>query len=206
MAGPRGMSGAAFRIDFDEATHSYKIDGRPVPGVTSVLDPLQKLDDIPPEVLAAAAEFGTHVHQACHLHNLDDLDWDALDPRLAVYVEGYRNFLADTGFHVVHSEKRVGSKRCGYAGTLDLFGVLRGRPSMIDIKSTAALPRTVGPQTAAYSEALTETTGEKAKARYCLHLGPHLGARAYKLVELKNPQDFTVFVSALNIHRWRAVA
>jgi hypothetical protein len=200
------MIGTPFLLEFDEPTHSYKLDGRPVPGVTSVLDPLQKLDDIPPDVLAAAAEFGQHVHQACHLHNLDDLDWQSLDPRLALYVEGYRNFLADTGFQVIHSEKRVASKRCQYAGTLDLFGLLQRRPSMIDIKSTAALPRIVGPQTAAYSEALTETTGEKAARRYCLHLGPHLGARAYKLVEQKNPQDFTVFVSALNIYRWRAVA
>jgi hypothetical protein len=127
---------------------------------------------------------------------------DSLDPRLALYVEGYRSFLTDSGFQVVHSEKRVGSVMYQYCGTLDLFGVLKRGKAVLDIKSTAALPRIVGPQCAAYGQALYETTGDKATRRYCLHLKP----QGYKLVEQTNVQDFNVFLSALNIHRWRAAA
>jgi hypothetical protein len=190
------------RIDFEEQGHRYTLNGKPVPGVTSILEPLQKLDDIPPDVLAAAAEFGQHVHAACHLHNVGDLDWDSLDPRLALYVRGYINFLTDSGMQVVHSEKRVGSVMYQYCGTLDLFGFLQRGRALIDLKSTAALPRIVGPQTAAYNQALYETTGDKATRRYCLHLKPE----GYKLVEQTNPQDFNVFLCALGVHRWRALA
>jgi hypothetical protein len=190
------------RLEFDEPAHAYTLNGKRVPGVTSVLEPLQKLDGIPPDVLAAAAEFGQHVHAACHLHNIGDLDWDSLDPRLALYVQGYLAFLEDTGFQVVHSEKRVGSVMYQYGGTLDLFGMLKRGKSMIDLKSTAALPRIVGPQTAAYNQALYETTGDKATRRYCLHLKP----QGYKLVEQDNRQDFNTFLCALGIARWRAAA
>jgi len=75
---------------------------------------------------------------------------------------------------------------------------------VIDIKSTSVLPRTVGPQTAAYEAAYYETTGgERTDRRYCLHLKPD----GYNLVPLKDGagiQDLTLFVSALNVHRWRA--
>jgi len=186
-------------LAFDEPSHTYTLHGKRVPGVTEVLDTIRMLDGVPPEVLAAAGEFGTHVHQACHLHNMDDLDWDSLDPRLALYVRGYRKFVADTGFKVIHSERRVASARYSYAGTLDLYGELRSATTVIDLKSTASLPLYVGPQCAAYQQALQDTTGEKSRRRYCLHLKPE----DYRLIELKNPQDFNDFVSCLNVYRMR---
>lgn len=199
----------AIDLQFDAEQHRYTLNGRHVPSVTQVLDPLNVLDGIPWDVLEAAREFGNHVHAACHLFNLDDLDWSSLDSVLASYVRGYQRFLIETGFVVLASEERVASVGCMYAGTLDLRGVLpqrkRKRRALIDIKSTAVLPRTVGPQTAAYDRANYEMTGEKSDCRFCLHLKPD----DYKLVELTDGpgiQDFTLFLSALNVHRWRAAA
>ncbi len=193
---------------FNEERHEYRLNGRIVPSVTDVLQPLLMLDGIPWATLEAARIFGGHVHLGCHYHNTGELEWTTLDDRLASYIRGYLKFLADTSFVVLASEERVASVKCGYAGTLDLRGMLRGRGknprrALIDIKSTATLPRTVGPQTAGYSNAYTEMTSEKVDDRYCLHLGPD----EYKLVKLtdgRGVQDFTVFVSALNIHRFRS--
>lgn len=190
------------RIDFDPVEHRYRLNGQPVPGVTSILEPLQKLDDIPADILAAAGEFGRHVHEAVHLYNLDNLAFDQLDPRLALYVDGYRQFLRDSKMQVLLSEFRVASPKFGYCGTLDLYGILNKRKALIDVKSTAALPRSVGLQTAAYEQALRETTGDTVNRRYCLHLKPG----GYKLVELTGRQDLTFFISALNIHRWHGLA
>lgn len=197
-----------FSLDFDAAAHAYTLNGRRVPSVTQVLDPLNVLDGIPWDVLEAARVFGNHVHEACHLVNLDALDWTSLDPVLESYVRGYLKFLADSGFVVIASEERVASVKMQYAGTLDLRGVIPGRRSrrvIADIKSTAALPRTVGPQTAAYDAAHCEATGDKPHERYCLHLKPD----GYTWAPLKDGprvQDLTVFVSALNIHRFRSEA
>lgn len=194
-------------LHFDEPSHTYTLNGRRVPSVTQVLDPLIVLDGIPWDVLEAARIFGNHVHLACHLYNCGTLDWDSLDPVLASYVRGFVRFLTDTGFIVLASEERVASVKMGYAGTLDLRGLLPKPKSklrcVIDIKSTDQLPRTVGPQTAAYEAAYLEGTGEKTDRRYCLHLRPD----RYTLVSLKDgagAQDLTVFVSALNLYRWRA--
>lgn len=196
-------------LHFDEEAHAYTLNGRRVPSVTQVLDPLNALDGIPWDVLEAARIFGNHVHLACHWYNLGTLDWESLDDRLAAYVRGYVRFLTDTGFVVLASEERVASVKCGYAGTLDVRGLLPKPKSklrcLVDLKSTATLPRTVGPQTAAYENALREMTGEKIDRRYCLHLKPD----AYTFVPLKDGpgiQDFTLFLSALNVHRWRNAA
>lgn len=195
-------------LAFNEERHEYRLNGRIVPSVTDVLQPLEMLDGIPWETLEAARIFGQHVHLACHYHNTGELEWTTLDEKLAAYVRGFLKFLADSGFVVLASEERVASVKCGYAGTLDLRGVMgrrsvRARRALIDIKSTATMPRTVGPQTAGYANAYTETTGEKVDDRYCLHLGPD----SYKLVKLtdgRGVQDLTVFISALNIHRFRS--
>lgn len=190
---------ATHAIDFDAATHTYKLGGKSVPGVSAVLEPLQKLDDIPPDILAAAAEFGTQVHQAVHLFNVDDLVMDSLAPRVARYLDGYCKFLADSRMQILLTEKRVGSPKYGYCGTLDLWGELQKRRALLDVKATAAYPRIVEPQSAAYAQALQETTGDTTQRRYCLHLREN----DYKLTECKNPQDFNVFLSCLNVHRWR---
>ena len=56
------------------------------------------------------------------------------------------------------------------------------------------MPRTVGPQTAAYNAALG-----LRMPRYCCLLGPG----TYKLNELKDPRDFDIFKAALTLYRWR---
>src|SRR5690348_9868673 len=106
------------RLEFEQSTHTYTLDGARVPSVTQVLDPLLELEGIPAHLLEAARVFGTHVHIACDLMVRGRLDWRALDPNLVPYVEGERNFMRDTGFVVVASELRVASSRLRCAGTL----------------------------------------------------------------------------------------
>jgi hypothetical protein len=112
-------------IEFDAGAHTYRLNGRAVPGVTSVLEPLQMLDGIPWEVLEHARVRGQHVHEACHLHNLGGLEWDSLEDEVAGYVRGYLKFLAESSFVMLASETRVGSPKYGFCGTLDLYGLLR---------------------------------------------------------------------------------
>jgi hypothetical protein len=189
-------------LDFDEASHTYRLDGRPVPSVTQVLDPLMVWDGIPPDVLELARVRGGYVHEACDLLDRGQLDWATLDPALVPYVEGYQNWLADSDVTIVASELRVCHRPLRYAGTLDRLAMLRDALCLVDIKATAVVPLTVGPQTAAYLEATKETSGAKVRRRHCLHLNPK-HPRGYKLHALTEPGDFSVFVSALNVYNWR---
>lgn len=181
-------------LTFDAATHTYRYEDRLVPGVTSVLEPLQMLQGVPWAVLEAARKFGSNVHLACHLFNVGMLDIATLDPALLPYLEGWQAFLADTGFDITESESPVYNAQLKYAGTPDCIGNYAGSTWVVDIKS-GVVPCTVGLQLAAYQHAKPV----KPKRRLCVQL---TGAGKYKLHEQKNPGDFALFMSALNIHNF----
>jgi hypothetical protein len=174
-----------------------------VPGVTSVLEPLQLYDFadnpfITPEVLEAARNFGRHVHLAVHLFNMGVLDEGELDRPLVPYLGAWKLFLLETGCVITHSEQMVHHARYGYAGTLDSRGLLSNKRWLVDVKS-GALPWTVGYQTAAYQEALP--VEERPKNRLCVQL---LETGRYKVHEQKDAGDFQIFLSALNIFKAKA--
>ena len=186
-------------LEFQSEGHRYLLDGMEVPSVTGILEPYTGLEYVDRELLRRAAEFGTHVHEACHLFNLDMLNSDALDPALAPYVTAWAQFLEDTGAVVLQSEFRVASEQLGYAGTLDTIVFWGKSNRLIDIKSTAGVPRTTGPQTAAYTQAYREQTGESIRDRYCAHLKPD---GKYDLHKLSDPRDWDIFKAALMLCKW----
>lgn len=186
-------------LKFDATTHRYTLGGKHLPSVTQVLQVLDQYEGVPLRVLEAAREFGVHVHLACELDDRGTLDEAALDRRLAPYLAGWRKFRRDTGFAPTHIEERIVHRQLGYAGTLDRLGTLRGRPALVDIKS-GMKPKSVGAQTAAYAEAFVLTAGAKRRpARYCVQLSEG----DYRLHVLDDPADWPLFVSCLNVNRWR---
>lgn len=181
-------------LTFEAEGHVYKFRGVVVPSVTTVLQQLQYLQGIPWDVLEAARDFGTHVHQACHLYNQNDLIEEELDHALVPYLRQYKRFLSDTGFVVVESEQLVYHETMRYAGALDIRGAFRGSTWVVDIKS-GVVPSTVGAQTAGYQQALPPEI--RPKRRACLQLS----AEDYKFIEQKEYGDFSLFTSALNCYR-----
>lgn len=187
-------------ITLDSDKHIYTDEeGRVVPGVTSVLQPLQNFAGIPKTTLQAAADFGKHVHLACELYDNGVLDEAMLDENLAPYLVAWKSFLQDTGFKITENEKLVYSEKFKYAGTLDRTGILNGKQALVDIKSTAVASPVTGPQTAAYSQAYKEMGGYKRPARFTVHLAPN----KYKLVPHKDGMDFQVFMACLSVFNWR---
>lgn len=194
----------AVAITLDEATHTYHVGGRKIPGVTRALEQIDELDGIPRDVLEAAGRFGRHVHLACHLFNQGVLDEEALDAPLVPYLKGYKTFLKDTGAVVLESERKVYHPTLKYAGTLDLTAIWGKSPlaALVDIKSSVLIPRSVGPQTAGYREAyLSENPKHRlSKTRYCLHLRPDGN---YRLRAYSDARDLNIFISCLNLYNWR---
>jgi hypothetical protein len=186
-------------IQFDEALHEYRVDGRRLPSVTEILKPLYTdLRFVDKDLLDYAGSRGTAVHKAVELHVLGTLDYSSLQGEVADYFEQYLAFEADTGFQPVISELRVSSK-LGYAGTLDLGGYLNGKFALVDLKTTASLSKAVALQTAAYQKAMNETSEYKAESRFALRLG----RTKYELKAYQNDsQDFASFLGFLTVHRW----
>lgn len=186
-------------LAFDPVEHAYAFEGRRVPSVTQILGFLDDWERVPRDVLEAAARFGTHVHEAAALLVRDELDMDALDSALVGPMRGLQKFLANASAVVVDSEKRVYHPALKYAGTLDVTLHWRGGMALADFKTGATAPKSVGPQTAGYAEALAAMGGPKIKRRYCIQLLDG----DYKVTKLDNPSDWAIFQSCLNLWRWK---
>lgn len=203
---------AAGTLQFDHDQHVYTLDGVVVPGVTTILKPLSAAEYrfAPTEVMERARWRGQAAHRLIELDIKGTLDVDALDEQLLPVFASWRQFRAQSGFTPMLSECQVLSRRHGFAGTLDLFGTMNGEAALIDAKHTASVPKTAGPQTAAYEIGLRESRPEIVAAaacgpgagrihRFALHLIPGEG---WRLVPFKDPNDARVFLSALTLHPW----
>jgi hypothetical protein len=191
------------KIEFEEATHTYQIDGKVVPSVTqclALLDPFQKVDR---HILEAARDFGQKGHRAMALLIRDKLDWNTLDPALKPYVLSGAKFLGDFAGHtVIASEAIVGDKVLGVAGCIDLVMENDRLTEIVEFKFTAQLPDAVGPQTAAYAKLWfrgLRTPRALTVRRRCVVLGPD----GYKTYLLTDPADWADFLSCLNVTKRR---
>lgn len=189
-------------LQFDLAGHIYRLNGRVVPSVTTVLGPMNDYSMVPPDILEAARIFGQHVHEATDLFDRDELDWSSLDLPLVPLVEAWKCFLDESGAVVIQSETPVAHEQLGYAGCPDrvLSWGRRKRLVLPDIKATAVIPPTVGLQTSAYAKAYAAMHGVPEPERYCIHLREDGTYRCHKRTD---PADWSYFVSALNCHKWK---
>lgn len=186
---------------FESEGHRYFIDERRVPSVTEVLEPLQIWDGVPLDVLEAARIFGQRVHEACHLMLHDILVWNTLAPELVPYVMAARKAIADLGIKVLASEHRMCDPALAFAGTLDILGVMKRFTCVFDWKSSVTMPRTAGPQTAAYNHLYQRNMGQvRGMKRFGILLRPD---GDYRLSAFDDERDWTMFVSALNLWHWR---
>lgn len=190
------MGAADLLLTFDEATHTYRVGGSVVPGVTSVLKPFVDFSGINPSVLAAKADLGRRVHLATQLDDEDDLDESSIEPDVAPYLQAYRRFRADTRAVIVAREERVYDPIHRFAGTLDGVFTIKAENWLVDLKTCFVVPVTAGPQTAAYLRALNDPSVTRRGALRLRQDG------TYRLDPLRDPDDWSAFLACLTIHRY----
>ncbi len=132
----------AGHLEFDAATHTYRLDGELIPSVTTVLKSVGLVEYamIPQEVLQAAAHRGTAVHTALEYLDREELDRSTVDPSIEGYVVAYERFVRDSNFIPLHIEHRVFHGNYRYAGTLDRTGYLGDSLTVLDFKTGLVLP------------------------------------------------------------------
>lgn len=184
---------------FHAEDHRYTLDGRVLPSVTQIIAPLVNFSMVPADALEYARDRGTAVHKACELHDLDDLDEDALDESLRPYLAGWKQFLRDNNPKFGTIEEPMHHAILGYAGTPDRTGIIGDRGFVLDIKSSAQLSPAVGVQLSGYD----------------LMAGPHTGVMADDLLAVRLCKDGTyrmkyfakdhaTFISCLTIFNFHA--
>lgn len=109
-------------VEFDEASHIYRIRKTRVPSVTQALNSVG-LSQVSDFVSDEALWWGTQIHEMVRLFHMERLDEESLDPLLGPRLEGYKLFVQDYGFKFLGGERPLGSRRYGFAGKPDLYGL-----------------------------------------------------------------------------------
>jgi hypothetical protein len=188
-------------LTFEPIEHRYFWNGTEVPSVSTVLKPLTDYGMIPADKLEIARQKGVAVHKMVELHAKGDLDEETLPEWMRPVLEQWLRFCDDTGFKIIEYERQVYHPAYGYAGTLDLIGMIGEGDEfpIIDVKRSFFAGPVIGMQTAAYAEAYIAETGDKRiKTRYALKLnetGP------YRLEPFTDKKDFGDFITALAFHK-----
>jgi hypothetical protein len=189
---------------FDPEKHEYQLNGIIIPSVTQILEDvgISDFSGIPFDNLEYARIRGTLVHKATALDDEGDLDEDSLDPVIIPYVMGWRKFKEEFAFVPIQIERMIYHPTYGYCGTLDRTGNIEEdyeKEILLDIKSGTVYIESVGPQTAAYEEALRHEIGGKKRRRFAVKL---MDTGEFKLIPCTNTLDFEVFKNAVSVVNW----
>lgn len=188
---------------FDAEEHKYKWNGVRVPSVTQVLGAvgIPDLSAIPVETLETARIRGTRVHRLCEFYDKGELDETEMDDIGRGYLEQWKKVRESMGtFHWI--EHPLYSKKFGYAGTPDRVQVVeKSRTGMVlDIK-TGYDALAAAPQLAGYGNLVMENC--EIKLRHITRVVILLNPDSYSIKSLGDPVDWAVFLSALNIYRYK---
>jgi hypothetical protein len=190
-------------FDFDQKSHIYHLNGKIIPSVTRILADTGIYDykGVPPEVMEAARLFGQACHRLTELYDLETLDMVTVNTPLIPYLTAWQKFRAD--FKVVIYPSWIEKPICSYKyqfGTIpDRICSIGNKVTLVEVKSTATIQPAVGIQLAGQEIAVEENYG-KVRQRIAVQLKSD---GTYSIKEFKNPSDKSIFISALNLWRWR---
>ncbi len=132
--------------DFDDETHIYRMGGRIVPGVSTILrkagiaDPAETDSGfvISDDIIDNAADRGKVIHAAIELLDAGELDWETVDDECLPYVEAWQAWCEATGFVSIANEWPFYDETHDYCGTGDAVGYIGDRLTIVDRKTGSA--------------------------------------------------------------------
>jgi hypothetical protein len=200
------MATADRRLIVPEETtgHGYTVNGRPLVAVTTVIHEVLRAPQLEEwfkrvgmqanAIRDEAAAFGKSIHAALTAHvNGDRLiplgmpeDWQRTVEAGRRWLDGYLD-------EVYASEEPIASLKYGYAGKPDVYGSHRGKPVIVDFKTTGDLYWSHRAQTAAYRKAAVETYGDKPADRIVLLLSKDEPGKVTPYPLKHHDADFALF-------------
>ena len=188
--------------------NKYIVDGYRYVSVTEVLQfsGWARYDKVDPVVLNRAAERGSLVHDATEL--VDDGTFVEEDFRedLLDYIAGYRKFIDEHDYEVLHSEIVVFNHKYLYAGQLDRICMLDGKKTLLDIKTSATRKPEWGLQLAAYEMAYSSISAHEMSQGFVAYkpsierrVALRLGLGYYDIDNYQSVNDYERFLEAVKI-------
>jgi hypothetical protein len=171
------------KIDFDQATHIYKIDGFPVPSVTQIIRETVGIG-------WGAAEWyltrGRAIH-ACAAFIAQGKEFK-FDDRLTGYVAALKKFFAEVKPIDCMSEMPVGCSFYRYCGTVDLVCTIGSYRAIIDYKHSFDKYR-IALQLGGYSVAIKEASGFDIKIGFGVQIKENGTYQMTDKIDLRTPRN-----------------
>ena len=184
-------------LTFDEATHTYRLDGFFIPSASRLIEVGGLKPDfsgIDPAVVERKGQIGKALHAAALLLEAGRLDRSTVDPAVAPYLEAFEAFLGKYGPSLICAEKPDYSPDLLYACTLDRLYLFNAGRAIVDLKTSAQEEPYWGIQTALQAIVEEDRLGRwnvNSPRRYVAHLRPKL-KKKFDLIPYTDTLDYEV--------------
>lgn len=195
------MNSPAYKLEFDESVHEYKVAGDKKISTTTLL----KRNGLYSNIQFATDEHlwrGKAIHEAMHYYHKRTLDFAKLDPLIVPYIQGWVSFERDFGFKALGWEQPLWHPLFDYCGTPDVWGqIANGDFWVMDYKH-GLVPRVTGLQLASYGELLKINNYVPAGQK--IHrVGIQMTAESdYRPRYFKDENDWGVWQMIVSVHNW----
>ena len=127
-----------------------------------------------------------------------------VNPEMKTAIQGFLKWAKENKVKFIHSERKIYSKKHGYAGTLDAEAKVNGKLAIIDFKTSNAFYPEYFLQTVAYQQAREEEEGKKYDGAYIIRFSKNKD-NGQPLFEVKRSDNFEgclrTFLACLQIYK-----
>jgi len=155
------------------------------------------------ETAAIGKEIHRLVAQLIQNIAIPELEWYQLDQKIKNGVIAYERFKLEYQFEPVGAEQIVYSLKHGYAGTLDAYGKILGKWSIVDWKTGWRFFPNMMAQAAAYYMARKETFNDLSETIYVVNLNREKGVPIVHACKVKDIKPFrNYFLACLRLFKY----
>lgn len=204
---------SACNFSFDEERHAYTLDGRELPGVTSVLEEWTEIhygsswfflhiptgSTVPGQTFIAARDRGTANHSMFEYSvTRQGVDRNALDSSLLPDLDTIEQWVDYYDPEVLLCEVPMFHPELFYAGRPDLIFKSKRLKNVVLVDAKRGIPGPVGPQTSAYLEMWRKHDKYRGVVdRYCFEIAK--GIQGFH--QCGKPIDFNFFKMKLWLYQ-----
>lgn len=207
-------SGKEYVLDYDDAAHSYKVEGVKVPSVTRIVDACFPKNITEWAVGLGEEEYRRVTDEALEIGN-DTHKW------VEDYIT-YGHVCSNPADHISHSvnaflkwndrfkpswndaERKIYCDKYKYAGTVDAVAKINGRTCVIDFKTSKKIYKPYHLQVSAYAQAIKRIDGLRQwPLGIILRLDKETGEYQQKVFEPKD--HFQTFKKCMELRTWSSL-
>ena len=204
-------NGKEFLLDYDDESHSYRVDGLRIPSVTKIVDSCFPKNLHEWVAVVGGEEYKRITEEALTIGNdthkyIEDFityghTCDKPDEHIANPIEAFLEWDEKYEPQWMSSERKIYCDKFKYAGTVDAVAKIGGRVCVIDFKTSKKIYKPYHLQVTAYAQAIKRMDGlRRWPLGIILRLDKETGQYEMKVFEPK--AHFQMFLNCIRLRDW----